>query len=284
MNRSFKLSGLLAAALLAIASVSANATPPAAPSVQTSLDVSGRTYSSISTYATAAGNGGSLSHAESTAGSAATGTAAAAAGTVSVTGAISGYNTGMAYNTSVGSGTGSATSTGWSDATVTGSAAYAAPNKGTVSVNGTLDGGMIDPVRNGTDVNISAGRAQDGFVSTTYAGTMSVVGTVLQTAVVTTTPGSGGSGGGNNHGNNGQGNNCQGNSCGGNNNGGGSSPVVVGTTETVTGSIVQSSTANGEVFVGAVTFTGGTPAGQTAAVRNGNTGVEVTVGGQFSGN
>lgn len=200
------------------------------------LQNEGRIHNTVATYASVNGAGGSLSHAEGSAQAVANGSVAQLPGFVSVTGAVSGYNNGVAYNTSFGSGQGSASSLGWSDATVYGNATAVIPT-GHVTVNGVVDGGMIDPVRNGTDLHIVAGTAQDGFVNASYNGGFSVNGSVGSTSIA-----------------------------------GGAA---------VTGNVQDSKYAHGEVAVGGVTFTGGTPAGQSAAARWGNTGVVVETNGSF---
>lgn len=48
------------------------------------------------------------------------------------------------------------------------------------------------------------------------------------------------------------------------------------------GSVVGSTSADGQVAVGAVTFSGGVPAGQSAAYREANTGVVTSVTGNFN--
>lgn len=196
----------------------------------------GRINNTVQTYAAVNGNGGSLSHAEGQAQAIAVGGVVATPGNVAISGDVSGYNKGVAYNTAFGNGVGSASSQGWSDASVTGTASSYIPT-GHVTVAGQVDGGMQNPVRNGTDINIQATTAQDGFVNASYKGGFAVVGAVSQT------------------------------------------PVAGGAT--VAGSVTDSKYADGEVVAGGVTFTGGTPAGQSAAVRYGNTGVTVNASGHF---
>lgn len=221
---------LVALAALALAGVAS------AQSTGYYLQNSGRIDNTVQTYAAVNGNGGSLSHAEGQAQAVAVGTVANSPGNVSVTGDVSGYNKGVAYNTAFGSGVGSASSQGWSDATTYGHSTSVLPY-GNVTVSGVVDGGMQNPVRNGTDINIQATTAQDGFVNASYKGGFAVVGSITQT-----------------HAN--------------------------GVTA-VAGVVTDTKYADGEVVAGGVTFTGGTPAGQSAAVRYGNTGVTVNAAGSF---
>lgn len=200
------------------------------------LENSGRVHNTLQTYAAVNGNGGSLSHAEGTAQAVATGSVVNMPGSVAVTGAVSGYNTATAYNTSFGSGVGSASSQGWSDAQTYGHSTSVLPY-GSVTVNGIVDGGMTNPVRNGTDVFVSATTSQDGFANASYNGGFAVVGSISQT------------------------------------------PIAGGAA--VAGQVTDTKYSHGEVVAGGVTFTGGTPAGQSAAVRWGNSGVTVETNGSF---
>lgn len=200
------------------------------------LQNAGRIDNTVQTYAAVNSNGGSMSHAEGQAMAAANGTVATSPGKVSVTGGVAGFNNGVAYNTVFGSGVGSASSQGWSDATTFGNATSVTPH-GSITVAGSADGGMTNPVRNGTDINIQASTAQDGFVNASYNGGFAVNGQI-------TTAYSGGG-------------------------------------WSVTGIVQDSKYGNGEVVAGGVTFAGGTPAGQTAAVRYGNSGVTVNASGSF---
>lgn len=219
-----------------LAAVAAFAVAGVASAQSYYLQNSGRIDNTVQTYAAVNGNGGSLSHAEGQAQAVAVGTVVNTPGNVAVTGDVSGYNKGVAYNTAFGSGVGSASSQGWSDATTYGHSTSVLPY-GSVTVSGVADGGMQNPVRNGTDINIQATTAQDGFVNASYKGGFAVVGTITQT-----------------HAN--------------------------GATA-VAGSVTDTKYADGEVVAGGVTFTGGTPAGQSAAVRYGNTGVTVNASGSF---
>ena len=196
----------------------------------------GRIHNVTETYAAVNGAGGSLSHAEGSAQAVANGTVAVSPGSVAVTGAVSGFNNATAYNTAFGSGVGSASSQGWSDARTFGNASSTLPT-GSVSVNGIVDGGMTNPVRNGTDVHVSATTSQDGFVNAMYNGGFAVNGSISQT------------------------------------------PIAGGAA--VAGQVTDSKYSHGEVVAGGVTFSGGTPAGQSAAVRWGNSGVTVEANGQF---
>ena len=200
------------------------------------LENSGRINNTVQTYAAVNGQGGSLSRAEGSAQAVANGTVVQRPGHVEVTGAVTGFNNAVAFNTAYGSGVGSASSVGWSDATVTGHATSVIPT-GHVTVAGTVDGGMQNPVRNGTDVHVSATTAQDGFVNTSYQGGFAVTGNV------------------------------------------GSTPIAGGSS--LIGNVQDTKYAGGEVVAGGVTFSGGTPAGQSAAVRFGNTGVTVNATGSF---
>ena len=200
------------------------------------LQNDGRIHNVTQTYAAVNGNGGSLSHAEGSAQAVANGTVAVTPGNVAVTGAVSGFNNAVAYNTAYGSGVGSASSQGWSDARTFGNASSSIPT-GSVSVNGVVDGGMANPVRNGTDVFVSATTSQDGFVNASYNGGFAVTGQVAQAGI----PGG----------------------------------------AAVTGSVQDTKYSHGEVVAGGVTFSGGAPAGQSAAVRWGNSGVTVETNGQF---
>jgi hypothetical protein len=200
------------------------------------LENSGRIHNVTQTYAAVNGAGGSLSHAEGSAQAIATGSVVNLPGNVAVTGAVSGFNNVMAFNTAFGSGVGSASSTGWSDATTYGHSTSVLPY-GTVTVNGVADGGMQNPVRNGTDASVLATTSQDGFVQASYAGGFAVQGAIVQT------------------------------------------PVAGGAT--VAGIVQDTKYADGQVVAGGVTFSGGTPAGQSAAVRFGNTGVTVEANGSF---
>lgn len=200
------------------------------------LENSGRINQAVTVYANVNGAGGSLSHADGSAQAIANGTVAQLPGSVSVTGDVSGYNKATAYNTAFGAGQGSASSNGWSDATVFGNATSVIPT-GYVTVAGTVDGGMQNPVRNGTDVHVNAGTAQDGFSNASYAGGFAVNGDVAAT------PAAGGWG--------------------------------------LTGNVQSAQYSDATVNVGAVTFTGGAPAGQSAADRSGNAGVVVNISGNF---
>lgn len=200
------------------------------------LENSGRIQQAVTVYASVNGAGGSLSHADGSAQAIANGTVVQLPGSVSVTGDVAGFNKATAYNTAFGAGQGSATSNGWSDATVFGNATSVIPT-GYVTVAGTVDGGMIDPVRNGTDVHVNAGTAQDGFSNANYAGGFAVNGAVAAVAV----PGG----------------------------------------YVLAGNVQSSQYADGTVAVGGVTFAGGAPAGQSAAQREGNTGVVANLSGSF---
>lgn len=200
------------------------------------LQNDGRIHNVTQTYAAVNGAGGSLSHAEGSAQAVATGSVAVSPGSVAVTGAVSGFNNATAFNTAYGSGVGSASSQGWSDARTFGNASSTLPT-GSVSVNGIVDGGMTNPVRNGTDVHVSATTAQDGFVNAMYNGGFAINGSISQT------------------------------------------PIAGGAS--VFGAVQDTKYSHGEVVAGGVTFSGGTPAGQSAAVRWGNSGVTVEANGQF---
>lgn len=227
MKKTLRLLALAALAFAGIASAQSNGYY---------LENAGRINNTVQTYAAVNGNGGSLSRAEGAAQAIANGTVVQRPGHVEVTGAVSGFNNAMAFNTSFGSGVGSASSVGWSDATVTGHATSVIPT-GYVTVAGTVDGGMQNPVRNGTDVHVSATTAQDGFVNTSYEGGFAVTGNVAST------------------------------------------PIAGGAS--LTGNVQDTKYAGGEVVAGGVTFSGGTPAGQSAAVRFGNSGVTVNATGSF---
>lgn len=197
---------------------------------------SGRVQNTVEAYAAVNGNGGSMSVAEGSSQAVANGSVHNAPGVVNVTGDVAGFNKAVAYNTSFGNGVGSALSTGWSDATTTGHSTSVLPY-GNVTVSGTVDGGMHNPVRNGTDVKVQATTSQDGFVNADYKGGFAVNGHIAQT------------------------------------NGGGTTYLA--------GGVGSTQYSGGEVVAGGVTFNGGTPAGQAAAVRFGNSGVTVNVGGSF---
>lgn len=200
------------------------------------LENSGRISNSVSTYAAVNGGGTSVSHAEGAAQAIAAGSVVNLPGTVGVTGHVEGYNTASAFNVSTGNGIGSAGSVGWSDATVRGHSVSVLPF-GNVNVAGTVDGGMLNPVRNGTDVNVIATTSQDGFVNAEYKGGFSVSGSISQSNI----PGG----------------------------------------KAVYGVVQDTKYGDGKVVAGGITFTDGTPAGQSAAVRFGNAGVEVKVDGSF---
>lgn len=200
------------------------------------LENSGRINQAVTVYASVNGAGGSLSHADGSAQAIANGAVVQLPGSVSVTGDVAGFNKATAYNTSMGAGQGSATSNGWSDATTYGNATSVIPT-GYVTVAGSVDGGMVDPVRNGTDVHINAGTAQDGFANASYNGGFAVNGNVAATPIA-----------------------------------GGWSLV---------GNVQSAQYSEAQVAVGGVTFSGGTPAGQTAADRSGNAGVVVNIDGRF---
>lgn len=225
--KKFILGAIAALALVGIAS---------AQSQGYYLENAGRIQNTLQAYASVQGAGGSLSHAEGSAQAIANGVVAQLPGSVAVVGDVSGFNRAVAYNTSFGAGQGMASSVGWSDATVSGWSTAVIPS-GYVSVNGVVDGGMQNPVRNGTDVHVIAGTAQDGFVNTSYAGGFAVTGNVTAT------------------------------------------PIPGGWR--LTGNVQDTKYADGQVMAGGVTFAGGTPAGQTAADRGGNTGVVVNVNGAF---
>lgn len=232
MKKNFKLA-FAAAALLAAFGAAAQSVPSASTYYG---ENSGRISVQANTYAASSGNGGSLSHAETTASAYSNGFVAQTAGGIAMAGNVGGDVKAMAYNTNFGSGSGSANAGGWSDASFVANAALV-QSTGFVVGSIAVDGGMGNAVRNGVDAHVNAGSAQDGFAQGTYAGTATLVGTVGQTGIA----------------------------------GGGS----------IAGTVVGTQTAEGSTTVGAVTFTGGTPANQTAAARAANTGVEVDVQGRF---
>lgn len=214
------------------------------------LENSGRIQSSISTYSSVNGTGSSLSHAEGTAGATANGTVTnplmqGTVGTVSVTGDISGYNTGMAYNVSTGSGHGAASSTGWSDATLTGnsSTGTALSVPGGV-ISGTLEvSGIAD---GGMQNNVRNGtdiNIRAGTSQDGFVGAMYNGGFAIS----------------------------------------GSIPAVgIAGGASLQGNVQSTQYSHGEVVAGGVTFSDGTPSGQTAAVRSGNSGVMVNTSGSFN--
>ena len=187
---------------------------------------SGRISVQTATYAASGPNGSSASHAEVQAAANASTQAVYVPATTTgyVASNIGGGVTAVAYNTAINGGSGSASAGGWSDATSVVNGANGVPGQSSQG-NLTLDGGMIDPLRNGTDAPVVAGTSQDGFATGTYSAAGTLVGSPLG----------------------------------------------------VSGTTTQDSAAS----AGAVTFQGGVPAGQTAAVRYANSGVVTSVTGSF---
>lgn len=130
----------------------------------------GRIMSSTSVFAAANGAGGSLSHAQTATGATANGTIAIPQpGQLTLKGDVAGYSNLSAYNTSFGSGTGSADGRVWSDARVWGDLGTTIPSgSGVLAID--VEAGMRDAVRNGSDVTVRAGTAQDGFANAMYNG------------------------------------------------------------------------------------------------------------------
>lgn len=149
------------------------------------LQNDGRINNSVSTYAAANGAGTSLSVARGEASAAASGFVSVVPGTAGgYTGAVAALgghsqtsNQGMAYNVSTGAGQGQAESHGWADARTFGSATFTAPGQ-TLSIAGSTDSGMADPVRNGTDVHVVAGTNTDGWAGASTSGAFLVTGYV----------------------------------------------------------------------------------------------------------
>lgn len=233
------------------------------------LQTDGRIQNSTSTYATVSGNGTSNSVAKGDATATAVGTVSTnpIAGGVSavLTGTSTTTGSAMAFNVSTGSGKGTASSVGWSDSRVTGNVTSNVTNTTTIkdlgnngndkpvghasgsetmtgntsqlSISGSTDSGMTNPVRNGVDFGVVAGTSQDGYAASTSTGTFAISGTTSQLPIT------------------------------------GGFSLANGLTST------QSSQST--AVAGAVTFSDGTPAGQSAAQRWSNGGTDVNVSGSF---
>jgi hypothetical protein len=241
------LVALAAMALVSFGAMAQSAPVIVAPSNSWVGENNGRISIQSSTYATVNGNGTSFSAAGASADAYSTGSVGFTSPIVgnivtqgiTMSGSVGGTTNAYGYNVSTGPGaTGSAVAGGWSDASFNANANHTVGDN-FVSGQLNIDGGMQNNVLNGTDAHVVAGKSQDGFVNTTYAGTGWLVGNMGQ-----------------NYSNDNQ----------------------VGN---VTGEGNGSQTAQGSVQVGGITFTDGTPTGQNAAQRYGNSGVQVNVIGSF---
>ena len=138
-----------------------------------SLQNDGRIQNSIATYSSASGDGSSRSVAQGAAGATANGyvTASPIPGGMSATlgGASSTYGNGTAFNISNGNATGTAQTNGWSDARTFGNVSYQTPTQH-LNLSGSTDSGMTNPVRNGVDYSVNAGKSQDGYAEGTSKG------------------------------------------------------------------------------------------------------------------
>lgn len=204
------------------------------------LENSGRIWNRVETNAVVIDNGTSNSVARGAQSASASGvvtsTAIPGGQALSLSGAVETVGSGMAFNVSTGNGTGYASSQGWSDANVNGFNNFSNAH-GTMQMSGYTDSGMASPVGHGVDVNVSAGRSQDGFAAGADGGSFSITGWTVQV------------------------------------------PVAGGTA--VAASISDTKTSHASAEAGAVTFTDGTPAGQSAAFRTANSGNVSEASGSF---
>lgn len=211
-----------------------------AQSVDYYLANSGRVWNRVETNAVAVDSGTSNNRATSSMSSTASGYVSSVpipgGQTLALSGTVATQGSGMAFNVSTGNATGYAMSQGWADAGVTGYNRFANEH-GTLALSGSTDSGMVSPVGHGVDVNVSAGRSQDGYAAGGDGGSFTISGYTTQVAI----PGG----------------------------------------AAVAASITDTKESNAWAEAGAVTFTGGTPAGQSAAYRTANSGNVTEASGAF---
>lgn len=143
----------------------------------------GRIQNSLVTSARLDGPGSVTAHGEQTAFSTANGYVTAKPGVISIGGEVKGGNTGIAFV--VGSGPtaqGMVKGDGWSDGRVFGDVKSVLPY-GHVQASIDVEGGMRDPVANGTDLHIRAGLNQDIAAGATYGGRADASGYIVQTPI-----------------------------------------------------------------------------------------------------
>ncbi len=212
----------------------------AAQSVDYRLENSGRIWNRIETNASVTGEGTSNSVAKGEMKSIANGYVSsnpiAGGRELSLGGAAETVGSGSAFNVSTGNGTGYANSHGWADANVNGYNNFANQH-GTLGIKGETDSGMKLPVGHGVDVDVVAGRSQDGYAAGGDSGSFQAGGFTQQL------------------------------------------PIAGGAT--VSAGVSDKKESNAWSEAGAVSFTGGVPAGQTAAYRHANSGNITEVSGSF---
>lgn len=172
------------ALLLAVASILAPAA--FAQSSTFYLDNSVRTMNVLNGNATVTGVGTAVMHGEATAGATANGGVAVLpngqGGSFAINGQVSGYNTGGLYVVTTGAGNGFADLKSWSDGRTFGNVGITQPF-GHLAGSIDVDGGMLNAVKNGTDLNMHVNNNQDIFGSATYKGEASLIGAFSQVAI-----------------------------------------------------------------------------------------------------
>lgn len=204
------------------------------------LENSGRIWNRVETNAVATDNGSANSVAKGSQSSYAAGVVQqnpiAGGAALVLAGEVKTEGSGMAFNVSNGGGTGYASSQGWADANVNGFNNFSNQH-GSLTMNGFTDSGMAAPVGHGVDIDVRAGRSQDGYAAGGDSGKFTVTGYTQQNPVA------------------------------------GGAAVVAQVSDT------KESNAWSEA--GAVTFSDGVPAGQTAAYRHANAGNVTEVNAAF---
>lgn len=226
--------------IAALAIAAAAALPALAQSVDYRLENSGRIWNRIETNASVTDGGTSNSVAKGEMKSIANGYVSsnpiAGGRELALGGAVLTEGSGMAFNVSTGAGTGYANSHGWADANVNGYNNFSNPN-GYLAMKGETDSGMKAPVGHGVDVDVVAGRSQDGYAAGGDSGSFQIGGFTQQL------------------------------------------PIAGGAT--VSAGVSDKKESNAWSEAGAVSFTGGVPAGQSAAYRHANAGNVTEVSGSF---